>query len=514
MSCLLKQSTAADVMLGPFLDSTDGNTVESGLTITQPDIRLSKNGGAFAQKSAAQTLTHGENGWYPANLSTTDTNTLGILIVAVHESGALPVWREFLVVPANVYDSLILGTDFLQSDLAQWLGTAPLALSSQMVQAVAQSIGASGIGNTAFSTDTGMRSVHSGICAGVASGSITLAGGASSVNDFYKNDRIYLTSGTGVGQSRRCTGYNGTTKVATIEPDWVTNPVAFTTEYTIREDGMTPAIVIGGINRASLAAETGLQSIRSNTAQGGSSTSITLDAGASATSAFYAGLWILITSGTGAGQVRMCNGYNGTSKVATVYPNWVTDPDSTSTFALLTSSAVNAVTTIGDGAIAASSFAAGAIDATAIADGAIDAGALASDTITATKIAADAITAAKIAAGAIDDDAMAADTDSYWGKIWIIKQSTTKDEYGVTFLKNGQPIETGITVPVIDYVKKLSDGSILINDASLTDQSNGDYYYGETTNKLVAGNAYMARVTATIDGATRFFKQQLGRDSV
>lgn len=119
----LKQSTAVDIMLGPFLDETDGKTAETALTITQPDIRLSKNGGAYAQKSAAQTLVHGENGWYPANLSTTDTNTLGALLVAVHEAGALPVWRQFMVVPAQVYDSLF-GADVLQVDVAQWLGTA------------------------------------------------------------------------------------------------------------------------------------------------------------------------------------------------------------------------------------------------------------------------------------------------------------------------------------------------------------------------------------------------------
>src|SRR5690606_20224009 len=43
-------------------------------------------------------------------LNSTDTNTLGILIVSVSESGALPVWREFMVVPANVYDSHIAGS--------------------------------------------------------------------------------------------------------------------------------------------------------------------------------------------------------------------------------------------------------------------------------------------------------------------------------------------------------------------------------------------------------------------
>jgi len=116
MATWLKQSTAVDIAFGPFLDETDGKTAETGLTITQPDIRLKKNGGNWAQKNAAQTLTHEENGWYEVSLDTTDTGTLGILIVAVHESGALPVWREFLVVPAGVYDALISGTEWLHVD--------------------------------------------------------------------------------------------------------------------------------------------------------------------------------------------------------------------------------------------------------------------------------------------------------------------------------------------------------------------------------------------------------------
>ncbi len=113
MATWLKQSTAVDLPIGPFLDSGDGNTQETSLTITQPDIRLKKNGGAWAQKSAAQTLSHEEAGWYEVSLSATDTDTLGHLVLAVHESGALPVWREFMVVSANVYDSLIGGSDTL-----------------------------------------------------------------------------------------------------------------------------------------------------------------------------------------------------------------------------------------------------------------------------------------------------------------------------------------------------------------------------------------------------------------
>jgi hypothetical protein len=113
MARWLKQSTSVDVPIGPFLDATDGVTAETALTITQPDIRLKKNGGNWAQKAAAQTLTHEENGNYEVTLDATDTNTLGLLRLHVSESGALPVWEDFVVVPANVWDSLF-GADALQ----------------------------------------------------------------------------------------------------------------------------------------------------------------------------------------------------------------------------------------------------------------------------------------------------------------------------------------------------------------------------------------------------------------
>lgn len=106
----LKQSTSVDVPIGPFVDQTDGFTAETALTITQPDIRLKKNGGAWAQKNAAQTLSHEENGYYEVTLDATDTDTLGLLRLAVNESGALPVWEDFMVLPAAVYDALISGS--------------------------------------------------------------------------------------------------------------------------------------------------------------------------------------------------------------------------------------------------------------------------------------------------------------------------------------------------------------------------------------------------------------------
>lgn len=115
---LIEQSTSITIRIGPFLDDGDGKTVEDALTISQADIRLSKNGGDFAQSNDSGGATHDENGWYYLTLDATDTNTLGRLIVAIDESGALPVWREFMVTPSNVWDSLF-GSDKLQVDVVE-----------------------------------------------------------------------------------------------------------------------------------------------------------------------------------------------------------------------------------------------------------------------------------------------------------------------------------------------------------------------------------------------------------
>lgn len=100
----LKQSTAVTVKLGPFVDATDA-TKEESLTITQAEVRLSKNGGDMAQKGNADALGHDELGVYDCNLSTTDTGTLGQLDIYVYESGAMLEWRHFMVVDPNLYDT-------------------------------------------------------------------------------------------------------------------------------------------------------------------------------------------------------------------------------------------------------------------------------------------------------------------------------------------------------------------------------------------------------------------------
>lgn len=120
----LRQSTASqEILLGRFVDSTDGNTEETGLTIANTDIKLWKEGATTLASKNSGGATHIANGLYYAVLDATDTDTLGKLEVHVHASGALAVKREYMVLPAMVYDSLVLGTDVFQADVAQWNGT-------------------------------------------------------------------------------------------------------------------------------------------------------------------------------------------------------------------------------------------------------------------------------------------------------------------------------------------------------------------------------------------------------
>jgi len=81
----------------------------------------------------------------------------------------------------------------------------------------------------------------------------------------------------------------------------------------------------------------------SGTAQGGTISTITLNAASSSTDNIYEGMFVEITGGTGAGQSRIIESYVGSTKVATVHPNWDTAPDATSVYSVASfkESAVN-----------------------------------------------------------------------------------------------------------------------------------------------------------------------------
>jgi len=122
----LRQSTAVTIKLGPFVDSSDGDTLEEGLAGSMT-VKLSKNGGDIATRHSTDSITYDESGFYNVPLDATDTNTLGRLLVLVVNAGThLPVWREFEVVAQNYYDSKY-GSDKLQVDAVEISGSSAAA---------------------------------------------------------------------------------------------------------------------------------------------------------------------------------------------------------------------------------------------------------------------------------------------------------------------------------------------------------------------------------------------------
>lgn len=113
MSNLLKLATAVVVSFGPFVSQTDGVTLKTGLVSAidhaTTGIFLSKNGGALTIRHQAVTAsTYDAYGNYRVTLDATDTGTLGTLRVQFADATTnLVVWQDFMVVTANMWNSLM-----------------------------------------------------------------------------------------------------------------------------------------------------------------------------------------------------------------------------------------------------------------------------------------------------------------------------------------------------------------------------------------------------------------------
>ena len=97
---LLKQSTAATIVVGPVLDS-------SGLAVTTAvvgDFRIAKNGTTATLSGA--TVTHDANGYYTIALTTGNTDTAGRLVVYSGNTAQSMATHHWTVLLASVFDAL------------------------------------------------------------------------------------------------------------------------------------------------------------------------------------------------------------------------------------------------------------------------------------------------------------------------------------------------------------------------------------------------------------------------
>ena len=164
--------------------------------------------------------------------------------------------------------------------------------------------------------------VYGGTAQGPGTGNnqIQLDTGASATNGAYDPALIAIEAGTGAGQTRLILQYVGSTRTATVDRDWRINPDA-TSEFVILGDA-------------------GRESVNEGLAQGGTSTSITLNTSASSTDDAYNGQLVFIRSGTGQDQVALVEDYVGSTKVATIRTRaangqWATTPNTTSAYVMI-----------------------------------------------------------------------------------------------------------------------------------------------------------------------------------
>lgn len=159
----LEVGQAANLKMGPFLDEDDGKTVKNGLagSLVQAEIRLSLDGGNFAQKNDTSACTFDEEGWYDCPINATDTANEGSLLVAAHVSGALPVWGYYTIAPSNTFDAA-RGTDVLQVDAVEISSASGAADNLEDdYDVTGYSKTASSIATTVSCTDVGATGVSS-----------------------------------------------------------------------------------------------------------------------------------------------------------------------------------------------------------------------------------------------------------------------------------------------------------------------------------------------------------------
>lgn len=130
----------------------------------------------------------------------------------------------------NVSAKYLAGTALTGRDiganvlLSPGTGTGQISLSSGSVT----------VGTNSDKTGYGLSSLESpilesGTAQAGASSTITLRSGASSTSSLFKYLVIRIYGGTGAGQSRVISAYNGATKVATVDTAWTTNPASDST---------------------------------------------------------------------------------------------------------------------------------------------------------------------------------------------------------------------------------------------------------------------------------------------
>jgi hypothetical protein len=102
----------------------------------------------------------------------------------------------------------------------------------------------------------------------------------------------------------------------------------------------------------------------------------------------------------------------------------------------------------------------------------------------------------------------------YYADITLVRDtSNATDEYSVSWFKNGVPITSGITSPLIKVTKR-ADGTDLVSEVAMSEVGSTHVFKkDEVSNRTSRGETYIAQARATIDSAVRAWRKMLTRDN-
>lgn len=133
----IRQNATHKVVLGPFVDKTDGFTPETGITLSGADeAEAIRHDSATVVDISAYTWAAitTMDGYYNLTLQTGITDTVGHLVIAVHDdSVCLPVRAEFTVIEEAVYDALFASAADLHTAAISDIESSLVIVKSDLV---------------------------------------------------------------------------------------------------------------------------------------------------------------------------------------------------------------------------------------------------------------------------------------------------------------------------------------------------------------------------------------------
>lgn len=228
MAIPVRQSTAFELSVGPVLDA-DGVAV-TGCVVG--DFKIKKTTGNFAALNGSATLTHVSAGTYDLVLTTSDTDTVGLLTVAIDDTVNACASVRLQVMEEVIYDALYAASapGYLQPTTSG--RTLAVDASGNANANVTQFGGSNGTfsggrpevnaTHLAGSSTTLSQLIAASLAyAGTASSGSTTTlvdAGLTQVDDYWIGSWVLFTSGNNIGQARLITDFVAGTDTVTFSP--------------------------------------------------------------------------------------------------------------------------------------------------------------------------------------------------------------------------------------------------------------------------------------------------------